>query len=116
MGAVKLGVGHTRSLGGNIVSAVIFVTALRVRCDSIWRLFRSRILNLYSIMSRMQVCTERDTPLSFDRLSIHQLVRVSLDIRLGPGDNRRPPPTIKASLPSNTLVSVLPEIVRTKTG
>ena len=46
---------------------------------------------------------------------IHQLVDVSFDIRFVPGGNV-PPATIKASLPSDTLISALPEIVRAKAG
>lgn len=64
----------------------------------------------------MQVCIEIFLYASADYPSILQLVNVSFDVHFGAGGNVRPPTTIRASLPSNTLVSALPEIVRRKAG
>ena len=75
------------------------------------------ITDLYSTKFRMQVCVEILLYASADYRFILQLVDVSFDIRPGPGDNVRPSPaTIRARLPSDTLVSALPEIVRPKAG
>ena len=57
-----------------------------------------------------------NTPVSANYQFILQLVDVSFDIRFLPENNVQPPVTIKASLPLDTLVSALPEVVRTKAG
>ena len=64
----------------------------------------------------MQVCIEILLYASTDYQFILQLVDVSFAIRFGPGGNVRPPATIRASRPPDTLISALPEIVRTKAG
>ncbi len=65
----------------------------------------------------MQVCIEILLYASADYRFIFQLlVDVSFAICFEPGGNVRPPATIRASLPSDTLVSALPEIVRAKAG
>ena len=62
----------------------------------------------------MQVCIEMVLYPSAVYRFILQLVDLSFVIRFRSGDNVQPP--IRASLPSDTLVSALPEIVRTKAG
>ena len=64
----------------------------------------------------MQVCIEILLYASTDYRFILQLVDVSFAIRFGPGDNVRPSATIRESLPADTLVSALPELVRMKAG
>jgi len=65
----------------------------------------------------MQVCIEILLYASADYHRFFlQLVDVSFAIRFRLGRNVRPPVTIKASLPSETLISAIPGIVRTKAG